>query len=143
MRPNRALPCWTACVLIAGIVASLAGCASTGSSTVIPVTDVKSLAGKWAGIADGSGSGQQDYVEMTIREDGTYDVTTSRTIGRYRGTGKIALRDGQLALQGSEAAGVASLMSGSGGERILAIDVKMAGSGGVPNNVRARLRPAR
>ena len=143
MRRDEAASCWIVCVLIVGIVASLAGCASTGSSTVVPVTDMKSLAGKWAGVAEGPGSAQQDYVEMNIREDGTYDVTTSRTMGRFRGTGKITLSGGQLTLQGPDSKGVGSLMSGSGGERVLKIDVNFAPPGGVPNNVSANLRPAR
>jgi hypothetical protein len=134
---------WTTCALIVALVSGLAGCASTGTATVVPVTDVKTLAGKWAGVAEGSGTAQQDYVEMTIREDGTYDVTTSRTEGRYRGTGRITLRDGQLTLQGNESRGVGSLMSGSGGERVLRVNVNFAPPGGVPNNVWANLRPAR
>ena len=143
MRRNEAASCWTACVVIVGIVASLAGCASTGSSTMVPVTDLKSLAGKWAGVAEGPGSAQQDYVEMNIKADGTYDVTTSRTMGRFRGAGKITLRDGQLTLQGADSRGVGTLMSGSGGEKVLKVDVNFAPPGGVPNNVSANLRPAR
>ena len=129
--------------MVVGIVASLAGCASTGSSTPIPVSDVKSLSGKWAGVAEGPGSAQQDYVEMTIREDGSYDITTSRTMGRVRGNGQITLRDGQLVLQGANGTGVGSLARGSGDERVLSVDMKFTGGESAGNTVSARLRPAR
>ena len=143
MRRSGPASFWIARVLAIGIVASLAGCASGGSSAAVPVTDVKSLAGKWGGVAQGPGSSQQDYVEMSIREDGTYDVTTSRTIGRYAGNGRVTLRDGQLTFEGANSTGVGSLMTGSGGEKVLQVTVSFAGPGGVPNNVSANLRPAR
>ena len=124
------------------MLSALAGCASTGSSTVVPVTDVKSLAGKWAGVVDGPGSNQQDLVEMTIREDGTYDITTSRTMGTARGSGRITVRDGQVVLQGERSAGVGTLMTGSGGERVLKVDVKFTGVS-TASTVSANLRPTR
>ena len=134
---------WIACVLVVGIIASLVGCASGGSSTAVPVTDVTSLAGKWAGVANGFGFGQQDYVELSIREDGTYDVTTTRTIGGYAGEGRVTVRDGQLTFQGANSDGIGSLMSGSDGEKVLKVTVSFAGPGGVPTSVSANLRPAR
>src|SRR5262249_31476142 len=60
MRRNGSSSCWAVSVLMVAIASWLAGCASTGSSTLVPITDVKSLAGKWAGVVDGPGSNQQD-----------------------------------------------------------------------------------
>lgn len=143
MRRNGAPSCWALWVLVIGIASWLAACASTGSSTVVPVTDVKSLAGKWTGVGEGPGSGQRDYVELTIREDGSYDITTARTIGKLVGNGRIALRDGQVVMQGTHGTGVGSLMRGSAGERVLRVDVKFTGSQSVGSSVSADLRPAR
>lgn len=137
------LPFWSAIVVVVGIVSSLAGCASTSPPTPVAVTDVKSLAGKWAGVAQGPGSNQQDYVEMTIREDGTYEVTSSRTMGNLRGSGKVVVREGQVVLEGTHARGTGTLMSERGGERILRVNMTLEGAGGVPNNVQVNLRPTR
>lgn len=144
MRRRGVPSSWALGVLVIGIASWLAACASTGgSSTVVPVSDVKSLAGKWTGVGEGPGSGQQDYVEMTIREDGSYDITTARTIGKAAGNGRITLRDGQVVMQGTHGTGVGSLMRGSGGERVLRVDVKFTGSQSAGSSVSANLRPAR
>ena len=143
MRRNGVSAFWTTHVLV-GILFVLAGCASgSAPSTTIPVTDVKALAGKWAGVADGPGSGQRDYIEMTIREDGSYDLTTSRTMGRLRTNGQITVRDGGLVLKGTNGTGVGSLAGGSGDERVLTIDMKFTGGESVGSTVAARLRPTR
>jgi hypothetical protein len=106
-----------------GAVVSLVGCASTGppESSVVPVTDVKTVAGKWAGLSDGPGSSQIDYVELTIRDDSTYEVTTRRQIGTFRSNGKITLSNGQLMMKGEHGTGVATLMT-RGSERTLRLD---------------------
>jgi outer membrane lipoprotein SlyB len=113
-----------ALVIVVGAAASLSGCASSdsmSSSAVVPVTDVKSVVGKWAGLAEGPGSNQTDYVELTIRADGTYDVMTRRQMGTFSGKGQIVLNQGQLVMKGSGGTGVATLVT-RGSERILKID---------------------
>lgn len=143
MRRNGTPSLWTVLAVVVGIGSLLAGCATTDSSSAVPVSDVKSVAGKWSGVAEGSGSNQQDFVEMTIRDDGSYDVTTSRTIGTMRGNGKITLQEGRLMMQGTHGRGVGTLMSGRGGERVLKVDVTFDSPSAVKTNVSANLRPTR
>jgi hypothetical protein len=128
---------WTVFVVV-GLAVSLGACATTDAPTFIAVSDVKSLAGKWAGLAVGPGSNQQDYIEMTIREDGSYDVLTRRTVGTLRGNGTIVIREGRIIMQGGKGRGVGSLM-GERGERVMKVDVTF------PDNIdmSATLRPTR
>jgi outer membrane lipoprotein SlyB len=124
MRRTPTLPFLAALAIVVATAASLVGCASTdsmSSATVVPITDVKSVAGKWAGLVEGPGSNQTDYVEMTIRADGTYDVMTRRQMGTFTGNGQIVINQGQLVLKGNTGTGVATLMT-RGAERILKID---------------------
>jgi|SRR5262245_57782709 len=142
MRRTLTLPFLAALSLVVGAASSLAGCASSDSmsaaSMVVPVTDVSSVAGKWAGLAEGPGSNQTDYVEMTIRDDGTYDVMTRRTMGTFNGKGKITVRGGQLVMQGDHGTGVATLLARDS-ERVLKVDATFQTS----VKVSANLRPAR
>ena len=50
------------------------------------VSDVKSVAGTWQGVVYEPGS-EPDYVELTIREDGSYDLVSRQAIGGSRGRG--------------------------------------------------------
>ena len=128
MTLSAARSLWTvlAVTVVVGLAASLVGCASTGAISPIAVSDVKSVAGKWAGLVYGSGSTQPDYVEMTIHEDGSYDVVSRQTIGASRGKGKIVISEGRLIIEGARGRGVASVMSGPGGERIMKVDATLS-----------------
>jgi hypothetical protein len=138
MRPRRTPSLWIVLAAVAGM-ALLAGCATTDSSSVIRVSDVKSVAGKWAGVVERSGSNRDDFVEMMIRDDGTYDVTASRTIGTMRGNGTIVLQEGQLMMRGTHGRGVGTLMGGPGGQ-LLKVDVTFDSPRAT---VSANLRPVR
>src|SRR5262245_64846430 len=128
MRRTPTLPFLAVLSLVVAIAASLVGCASSDSmssaSTVVPLTDVSMVAGKWAGLAEGPGSNQTDYVEVTIREDGTYDIMTRRTMGTLNGKGKITVRNGQLIMQGDHGTGVATLLARDS-ERVLKVDATL------------------
>jgi len=119
------------------------GCASVASEradrgTQVPVTNVGTVAGRWAGLSDLPGHRMDDqYVEVTLREDGTYEVTSARTIGLMDARGHVQLSDGRLLVQGdSGARGTATLYS-AGGQRTLLIEMATPRAG----NVTARLRP--
>ena len=76
----------TTVTVVIGFVASLPGCASVGPIAPVAVSDVKSVAGTWQGVVYEPGS-QPDYVELTIREDGSYDLVSRHAIGESRGRG--------------------------------------------------------
>ena len=85
---------WAALVaaVVVGFTASLLGCASLGPVTPVAVSDVRSVAGTWQGVVYKSNS-QPDYVDLTIREDGSYEVVSRHTIGRSNGRGRIVVSD--------------------------------------------------
>lgn len=120
----------------------LGACASSAPApqlTPVAVTDFKMIAGKWSGHVVGLASARDDgdWVEMVIREDGTYEYGIPRTIGVMAGKGTLTLQDGKLLMAGDRGQGTFALLEG-GGTRVL------RGSGivhGMP--LRGDLRPAR
>ena len=92
------------CALGLAVVLGLAGCVTSGSSTAggpIAITDVASIAGKWVGLLEMSGSqDREDYVEVTIARDGTYQASSARTIGVMDVKGTVSVSDGRLLIRG-------------------------------------------
>lgn len=123
-------------------VLALAACATTETSsppTLIPVTDVKTLTGRWEGLLLGlPGGAHQDFVEIVIRDDGTYQARTYRTIGVLRGRGSIEAKDGALIFRGERAVGGGRLYLDKD-RRVL--EISMTDDAGRP--VTARLSPTR
>jgi hypothetical protein len=130
----------------------LAACASGGAGETtgragttavgepVAITDVKSVAGRWAGLMDLPGGGRDiEYLEVTVREDGTYQATSARTIGVMDARGTIVPRDGRLVIQGASGArGTATLYSRQG-QPTLMVDVTAANQ----SRTTARLQPQR
>ena len=84
-------------------LASLAGCSGTAnqpqSSTVaiIPVTDFKSVAGKWEGVGRKMPSMETDgWVIVKIEKHGTFEFVNTRFHDVLVGAGVLSLRDGML-----------------------------------------------
>jgi hypothetical protein len=120
-----------------------AGCASAtrgeaGSGTPVRVSDIGSVAGRWAGIGDLPGHrNDEQFIEVTLRDDGTYEATSARTIGFMDARGRVQVRDGRLLIEGANGArGTATLYDG-GGQRTLVVQMTAAKGG----NMTARLRP--
>ena len=120
----------------------LGACASSAPApqlTAVAVTDFRMIAGKWSGLVIGLASLRDDgdWVDMVIREDGTYEYGIARTIGVMAGKGTFTLQEGKLLMAGDRGQGSLSLLEG-GGTRVL------RGSGvmrGMP--LTGDLRPAR
>lgn len=127
MTLSAARSLWTVftSTVVIGFAASLVGCASAGPLTSVAVSDVKSVAGTWKGVVYQSGS-EPDYVTLTIREDGSYDVVSRQTIGASRGKGQIVIREGRLILQGQKGRGVGTLLSSHGGDRVMNIQATLS-----------------
>ena len=92
------------CALVLAVVLGFAGCVSSGSTTTggpIAIKDVASITGKWVGLLEMAGSrDREDYVEVTIASDGTYQAASARTIGVMDTKGKVSVSDGRLLIQG-------------------------------------------
>jgi len=141
MTPHGRRPQWAVLTvaIAAGLAASLVGCASIGPASTVAVSDVKSLAGKWAGVVYGAGYDDGIKVDVTIREDGSYDAVSRQRDSSSSGKGKIVLTDGRLVVEGQRGNGVATLQRGPGGLRILRIEMTLSDN----SNLSAELSPSR
>jgi hypothetical protein len=87
-------------IAVFAVSVAVAACVTTPRTPVPPaaeaplaVTDLKNLVGTWEGLGKGPTSGSvigghtADWVELTIKEDGTYEARSYREIGVFRGTG--------------------------------------------------------
>src|SRR5262245_46580800 len=91
------------CALGVALVLVLAACASGGGGapTPVQVTDVASVAGKWAGLLQIAGSrDREDYVEVTVDGNGAYRASSARTIGVLDARGTLAVSSGVLVIKG-------------------------------------------
>ena len=98
---RRLSPLTLPVLLALTVAAVLAGCAggpSTPSAVPVAIQDVKTVAGKWAGVysRDTSSTSQEDWVRLAIDENGTYEFASARQVGVLHGRGKLAVRDGKL-----------------------------------------------
>jgi hypothetical protein len=125
----------TRCAALCGVgllvaAALLAGCA-VGTApdapgwTAVPITDVKSVAGKWEGQLTRGHGPRDDWMEITIREDGTYELVSFRTIGVLRGNGRVAVDGGKLRAQGERGTATLALAT-RGADRRLDVTMRTA-----------------
>jgi hypothetical protein len=120
---SRSLRTVVTAIVVVSFAASLIGCAGAGGPlSPVMVSDVKSVAGTWRGKVYKSGSFDPDPVELTIREDGSYDVVVYQTVGTTRGKGTMAVKEGRLLAQGEKGHGVATLLRNPRGDRLLSIE---------------------
>ena len=93
---------------------------SPPSLAPVAITDIGSVAGKWAGPVTGLATrrDQGDWVNVVIAPDGTYDFGIYRTIGMFGGKGKVTVQDGKLVLHGDRGTATLTLFEG-GGKRVL------------------------
>ena len=115
-------------IAIAVLAVTLAACASGATppppATTIPITSFQMVAGKWAGPVMGlatKAQDQSDWIEVTIRDDGTYDFGIVRTIGKFAGKGQFAMKDGKLTSQ-SERGSAEYTLTERGGRQYLRVD---------------------
>ncbi len=111
-------------VLIFLVAASLAGCAGSTSQVPrvqVPVSSASAVAGKWAGTVRRDPSTEDDWVDLTIRDDGTYEIKSFRTIGAVLGGGRLTVSGGKLTSETERARATYTLYEGDG-KRVLNVD---------------------
>ena len=91
------------CLQISGLViavqAALA-CAVFDTSekaqwSPMKISDFKSIAGKWEGLLIRTPTAKnEDWVNVSIQDNGDYEFVSYRTIGVFSGKGKLAVKDG-------------------------------------------------
>lgn len=140
MTPSGARSLWTVltAIVFVGLAASLGGCASAGPVTAVAVPDVKYVTGTWKGMVYRSGF-QPDYVALTIREDGSYDVVSAQTVGAPRRKGKIVISEGRLLMEGERGHGVGTLLRSPGGDLVMNIEATLSDN----STLSAKLWPSR
>ena len=96
---------------LAGFTATLVGCASFGPVTPVAVSDIEAVSGTWKGVVYRTSELEPDYVTLTIRGDGSYDVVSAQEpIGASRGRGKIVINEGRLRMEGEKGRGVGTVL---------------------------------
>lgn len=124
-------------LLVHGGCAAAAG-DGAGRGTQIRVTDIKTVAGRWVGLSDLPGHRSDDqYIEVTLRDDGSYEATSARTIGLMDRQGRVQVSDGRLLIQGSNGASGTATLYSAGGEPTLLVEM----ASGTVRGATARLRP--
>ena len=112
---------------VVGLAATLAGCASAGPVAPVAVSDIKSVAGTWKGILYPKSESDPYNITLTIREDGSYDVLTTRDpIGTSSGKGKIVISDGRLVMEGERGRGVGRLLKDPAGNLLMDVDATLS-----------------
>jgi hypothetical protein len=112
------------------------GCGEIGSkqppaSTVVPISDLKTVAGKWEGVlkrqppASSMNTLGEDWLTLTIEDSGSFEDTTFefesyRTIGVLMGSGSLHLRDGRLESE-SEKGGATYTLHERDGKSVLIV----------------------
>ena len=76
----------------------------------VSISTFQDAAGKWTGVLiTAPRSRQDDWITLIIREDGTYQFQSVRTIGIMQGKGMFTLTGGKLRAENEEGWGVATL----------------------------------
>lgn len=66
----------------------------------LPISDLKSVAGAWDGILTSRvGMRRDDWLQLRIAEDGTYEFATYRPIGVLSGKGTFTVDNGKLVIE--------------------------------------------
>lgn len=117
------------------LMVAVLGCAA--SALAEPVTDLKSVAGKWAG--HGRSPLGTNPLEWTISEDGRVDVVAATPNGSITGVAKMSLKDGKILYESGTSAGTVTLHEHSGRRLLRYEGLSKRGN----NPVGAELAPAR
>lgn len=127
-------------MLVAGL---LSGCAAgaggaTAHGTPVAVGDIQSVAGRWSGVMELSGRRHEDFVEVVIGPEGTYQMHGARTVGMLEAQGRVEAAGGTLRFEGPRTAATGTLYT-KDARRTLVIEGRSERGG----RVTLRLHPAR
>ncbi len=93
----------------------------------VGISNFKSVAGNWSGrlrrIPKQSGD---NFVEITITEEGRWKFAAARTIGVFSGGGNLTIQDGKLVAQDAKGRATFTLYE-EGGKRMLVVASREAG----------------
>lgn len=111
---------------VAAVMFMAQGCETAGPARPsqwipVPIANVAEVAGKWEGLMTRSPHGPRDddWVRVSIGEDGTVHFASYRTIGVFSGTGRVVLEDGKLVASGERGRVTCVLYAAAGERRML------------------------
>ncbi len=122
-KTNRLLSVWK--LALAGIFL-LAACGEMQypkdrPTKAVGISNFKSVAGNWSGrlrrVPKQSGD---NFVELTITEEGRWKFAAARTIGVFSGGGNLKIKDGKLVSESANGRTTFTLYE-EGGKRMLAV----------------------
>jgi hypothetical protein len=97
--------------------------AARGLGAPVAITDVTMVTGRWEGLmSPETGRECDDFIEVTLAENRTYEAKTTRTVGVMDARGTYQLRDGKLLFQGERSTGTGTLWD-KDGRRLLTVAV--------------------
>jgi hypothetical protein len=102
----------------------------------VPVTDFNSVAGNWEGVMVRSPqvrSRNDDWVQLHIKEDGTFHFEAYRTIGALSRAGQFTMDQGKL-LASSEKGAISARLYRHAGQRDRLLKVEGTTADGVTYN---------
>ncbi|GKS59319.1 hypothetical protein YTPLAS18_28460 [Nitrospira sp.] len=92
--------------------------------TAVPVESFEPIAGRWAGLmVREPRSRQDDWVRVSIADDGRYEFVSYRSIGMFSGKGQFTLAQGQLRASGDRGSVTGGLMTSDGRQMLRFIGV--------------------
>ncbi len=121
------------CSLLPLAFGIVTACTSLGPSespawTVVPITDFTAVAGKWEGLMTRHPRPRKDdWVGVTIHEDGAYDFASYRMTGVFSGKGRLSLTDGRLTAQSERGTVTCTLHKANGLRMLRAVGVMKDG----------------
>jgi len=87
----------------------------------VAISDFKTVAGNWSGrlrrVPKQSGD---NFVELTITEEGRWKFAAARTIGVFSGGGNLTIKDGKLLSESANGTATFTLYE-EGGKRMLVV----------------------
>lgn len=87
----------------------------------VAISDFRSVAGNWSGrlrrVPTQSG---ENFVEVTITEQGRWKFASARTVGVFSGGGNLTIQDGKLVAEDATGEATFTLYE-EGGKRMLAV----------------------
>ncbi len=104
----------------------VSGCQSSGPApqqqwNAVSIESFESVAGKWAGLMVRTPrTRHDDWVRVTIGDDGRYEFVSYRTIGVLSGRGQFTLAGGKLTVTTDRGTATGSLWE-SDGKRMLRV----------------------
>jgi hypothetical protein len=109
-------------LLLAAAAAAACAAPRQPAWSPVPIADVSSLTGKWGGVLLRDPTDRRDdWLEMTIGPDGSFEARSYRLIGSMTGSGRFVVTDGRVTSRGQRATINGALFTAEG-KRMLRLD---------------------